>query len=76
MKVAIGSDHAGIELKAEIKKYLEETRGFEMVDVGANEPGVAVSYAEYGAKVGRIVASGECDCGICICGNIYDVLTF
>lgn len=67
MKLAIGSDHAGFELKEEIKKYLEE-KGYEMKDYGtySNE---SCDYPEFGEKVGCAVASGECEEGVLVCGT-------
>lgn len=37
MKLAIGNDHVAIEMKKEIKEYLEE-KGYEVIDVGTNSP--------------------------------------
>ena len=59
MKIAIGSDHVGIELKPIIVDYL---------NFGAynNE---RTDYPIYGKKVAEAVASGNYDCGILICGT-------
>ncbi len=67
MKVAIGADHAGFEVKEKIKLLLEQM-GIEYEDVGTNstEP---VDYPDFAAIVGRKVASGEVDEGIVICGS-------
>lgn len=67
MKIAIGSDHAGFELKEQLKRYLEY-RGFDYVDVGTNSP-ASVDYPEYAKKVGELVVGGECERGIMICGT-------
>ena len=67
MKIAIGNDHAAGELKREIMEYLKEL-GHEVVDYGANGSGLC-DYPEYGEKVGRVVVSGEADCGVLICGT-------
>ena len=64
---AIGNDHSAIELKNIIKQHLE-SRGIEVKDFGTNSP-ESCNYAEYGEKVARAVASGECERGICICGT-------
>ena len=67
MKVALGSDHAGFELKEEIKKYLI-SKGYDVLDEGPSTPD-RVDYPDYGAKVGRTVASKEADYGIVCCGS-------
>ena len=64
---AIGNDHSAVELKEIIKKHLEE-RGIEVLDFGTNST-KSCNYAEYGEKVARAVASGECEAGILICGT-------
>jgi len=65
--IAIGSDHGGFELKAEIMKHLEE-RGFEYRDYGTYSD-ASCDYPVYGRAVAEAVASGECDRGILICGT-------
>ena len=67
MKIAIGADHAGFEAKEKIKKTLDEI-GIEYEDLGTNSLD-SVDYPDYGAKVGKAVASGEADEGIVVCGS-------
>lgn len=67
MKIAIGNDHAAVEMKQEIKAYLEEL-GHEVTDYGTNS-NESCNYPEFGEKVGRVVAAGEADCGVLICGT-------
>ncbi len=67
MKIAIGSDHGGYNLKEEIKKHLEK-KGFEYVDYGTDS-NESVDYPEFGQKVGESVTSGECEKGIVVCGT-------
>ncbi len=67
MKIVIGNDHAGPEMKLEIVKYLEEL-GHEVVDFGV-AIGEKCDYPDMGEKVGRAIAAGEGDCGILICGT-------
>lgn len=67
MKIAIGNDHAALELKWEIAKYLEEL-GHEVVNFGT-DTAESCDYPVYGERVGRAVVSGEADCGILICGT-------
>ena len=67
MKIGIGNDHSALELKAEIKKFLEE-KGHEVVDYGTNST-ESCDYPIYGEKVARAVAAGEVEQGILICGT-------
>lgn len=67
MKIAVGSDHAGFELKEHSKKYLEE-KGYEIIDCGTHSS-ESVDYPDYGKKVGETVASGKADYGVAICGS-------
>ena len=66
-RIAIGSDHAGFELKEKIKEFLK-SRGEVVVDFGAHYR-ESVDYPDYGRKVAKAVANGEDDLGILICGT-------
>ena len=65
--IAIGSDHGGFALKQEIMKHLED-RKLEYIDFGTYSSD-SCDYPQYGAAVGRAVASGSCERGILICGT-------
>lgn len=67
MKIAIGNDHAAVEMKNEIKGYLE-SKGHEVINFGT-DTSASCNYPEYGKAVGMAVASGEADCGVLICGT-------
>lgn len=67
MKVALGSDHAGFALRRSIAERLAAL-GHEVVDVGC-ESEASCDYPDYGARVGRAVASGSCERGIAVCGT-------
>ena len=67
MKLAIGNDHAAVEMKNEIVKYLEG-KGYEIINVGT-DTNESCNYAEYGEKVANLVASKEADYGVLICGT-------
>ena len=67
MRVATGSDHAGYRLKQLLADRLAE-RGHEVLDLGAHDES-RVDYPDYGAAVGRAVAGGEADLGVCVCGS-------
>lgn len=67
MRLVVASDHAGVELRQEMA---DEARslGHEVVDLGP-APGEAIDYPVNGAKVGRLVAAGEYDLGMLVCGT-------
>lgn len=65
--IAIGSDHAGFELKEIIKLHLE-ARNEEYEDFGSYTP-EAADYPVFSAKVARAVAEGRCSKGILCCGT-------
>ena len=67
MKLAIGNDHAGVELKNGLISYLEG-KGYEMINVGTDTTD-SMNYPESALKVARLVASKEVDGGILICGT-------
>lgn len=67
MKIAIGNDHAALELKNHIVDYLVK-EGHEVVNFGTDTP-ASTDYPIYGARVAHAVANGECECGIVICGT-------
>ena len=68
MRVAVGSDHAGFDLKEILKAELAAL-GHDVDDLGTHDAVTSVDYPDYGAAVGRTVAAGEADLGICICGS-------
>ncbi|CEK36743.1 ribose 5-phosphate isomerase B [Paraclostridium sordellii] len=68
MKIGLGSDHGGYNLKEEIKKYLE-SKGIECVDFGTENGVDSVDYPIYGEKVAKAVVSKDVDYGILCCGT-------
>ncbi len=66
-KLAIGNDHVAVEMKKEIMAYLQE-KGYELINVGTDVPG-SFDYPISGYKVAKMVAAGEVDGGILICGT-------
>jgi ribose 5-phosphate isomerase B len=67
MKIAIGSDHAGFEVKNIIKSFLAEL-GHEVKDFGC-ESSESCDYPDYAYPLAREVAAGNFDFGILICGS-------
>ena len=67
MKIAIGCDHGGFNLKPTLIKYLEQN-GIEYVDFGCYSS-ASVDYPTYAEAVSNAVSSKECNLGILICGT-------
>ena len=67
MKVALGSDHAGFELKEDLKIFLNEL-GHEVIDYGT-ESSAMVDYPDIVFPLAKDVADGKCDRGIICCGT-------
>lgn len=67
LRVAMGADHGGYLMKDDLAGHLR-SRGVEVLDLGTNS-GDRVDYPEFGAAVGRAVAAGEADLGVCVCGS-------
>jgi len=65
MKVAIGADHAGYELKEKVKKYLEK-KGIETEDVGTFSKD-SVDYPDYAFEVASQVSDKKIDFGVLVC---------
>ena len=66
-KLAIGNDHVAVQMKHEIKAYLEE-KGYEVINVGTDSE-ERFNYPVSGFKVAKMVQSSEVDGGILICGT-------
>ncbi len=67
MKLVIGNDHTAVEMKKAIKAHLE-AKGIEVVDIGTNST-ESFNYPISGYKAAKMVAAGEVDGGILICGT-------
>jgi ribose 5-phosphate isomerase B len=67
MRIAVGADHAGFVLKQAIAEHLRARR-HDVLDLGTHSDD-RVDYPDYGAAVGRAVASGDAQLGVCICGS-------
>lgn len=70
MKISIGCDHAGYELKDKIKKYLSSQHS--ITDKGTNGP-ESVDYPDFAHAVAQSVTNQEVDFGILICGSANGV---
>ncbi|HEC83283.1 MAG TPA: ribose 5-phosphate isomerase B [Firmicutes bacterium] len=67
MRIAIGSDHAGFELKQELINYMRSI-GHEVTDLGTNSSD-PVDYPDYAQKVANAVVAGKVERGIILCGS-------
>jgi ribose 5-phosphate isomerase B len=65
--IALGSDHAGFELKNDLIVYLVE-KGYGIADMGPDSAD-SVDYPDYAHKVATAVTDGNACCGILICGS-------
>ena len=65
--IAIGSDHAGVDLKSAVLRHLASA-GHRVIDLGPFDD-TSVDYPDYAAAVGRAVRNGEAERGILICGT-------
>ncbi|WP_071795687.1 ribose 5-phosphate isomerase B [Natronohydrobacter thiooxidans] len=66
-RIALASDHAAIELRRAIAAHLG-ARGDVVVDLGPETP-ESIPYPAQGAAAAKLVAAGECDLGIVVCGT-------
>jgi ribose 5-phosphate isomerase B len=67
MRLVVGSDHAGFELKSVIVDHLRQA-GHDVTDLGPHNS-APVDYPDFGAAVGRAVVAGQADRGVAICGS-------
>ncbi len=67
MKISIGADHAGVELKDHLASLLRQ-EGHEVLDQGTHGTD-SVDYPDFAARVARHVVSGESERGILVCGT-------
>jgi len=67
MRIALGADHAGVALKREVARLLDE-RGLSYTDFGTSST-ESVDYPDFAVSVGREVAAGAYDRGILFCGS-------
>lgn len=67
MKVAVGCDHAGYEVKDVVLQALQAV-GHDYIDFGTFDKN-SVDYPDFALKAAQAVASGKADCGILMCGT-------
>lgn len=67
MKIAMGSDHAGFELKEAVKRWLV-AEGHQVEDVGTHSA-ESTDYPPYAEQAARLVTGGDADRGVLVCGS-------
>ncbi|WP_417457231.1 ribose 5-phosphate isomerase B [Kordiimonas sp.] len=65
--IAIASDHAGFDLKEDLKEDLK-ARGFDVLDLGCHDL-QSVDYPDYGRAMGEAIAEGKAKRGVVVCGS-------
>ncbi len=68
MRIAVGADHGGFSLKADIIALLQKA-GHEVVDVGAHTLNSSDDYPDFARAAGQAVQRGDAERGIIICGS-------
>ena len=68
MKIVIGADHAGYDMKRSVAAYLR-AKGHDILDIGTHEPGHPDDYPDFAILVAREVQAGSVERGILICGS-------
>lgn len=68
MRIALGADHAGFELKEQLKEEISKL-GYEVVDVGAHHYDALDDYPDFAQKVGEAVVADQADRGVVVCGS-------
>jgi RpiB/LacA/LacB family sugar-phosphate isomerase len=67
MRIAVGADHAGFELKENVRAFLQKA-GHEIIDLGTHNTD-PVDYPDYAEAVGQALREGKAERGIVICGS-------
>jgi ribose 5-phosphate isomerase B len=68
MKISIGADHAGYEMKQNLVEYIRKL-GHQVHDVGTFEPGKPDDYPDYAVLVAQDIRSGAAERGVLVCGS-------
>jgi ribose 5-phosphate isomerase B len=67
MRIAIASDHAALDMKAALVEYLGDA-GHDVADLGPYDT-TSVDYPDYGYKLAGVIAAGDADFGVALCGS-------
>ena len=66
-RIAVASDHAGYDLKEDLKQYLQ-SKGYDVLDLGTNGP-ESVDYPDFGAAMGKAIENADASRGVLVCGS-------
>ena len=66
-RIAIASDHAAVEMKAQLAAYLRE-KGHDVLDLGTNGTD-SVDYPDFGYRLANAIAAGKASKGVALCGS-------
>jgi ribose 5-phosphate isomerase B len=69
MKVIIGCDFAGFDLKQEVQRHLSENKNVELIDIGMTSLDKDIPYYKVGAIAARKLQAGDAERGILFCGT-------
>ena len=65
--IAIASDHAGYDMKSALHEWMQ-TQGHRVIDLGPSDT-MSVDYPDYGYRVAEVIASGDAQFGVLVCGS-------
>ena len=68
MRIVIGSDKSGFELKEAVKKYLQDL-GHELLEVGTTDPTSPVPFYAVAPEAAKLIQGGQAERGILVCGT-------
>lgn len=66
-RIGICCDHTGVEYKTRLISYLL-SKGYEVINLGTDST-ESCDYPDYAARLAEAIASGDCDCGVALCGT-------
>lgn len=67
-KIVLTSDHTGIKLRQELKKFVE-SKGYKTIDLGPTKIGVSDSYSKRGLELANHISKNKDEIGVAICGT-------
>ncbi|MCP4642634.1 MAG: RpiB/LacA/LacB family sugar-phosphate isomerase [bacterium] len=68
MKIVMGADPWGVELKDAVKEHLQGA-GHEVADIGSTGPDNEIPYYDAAASAARLIQAGDAECGVLFCGT-------
>jgi RpiB/LacA/LacB family sugar-phosphate isomerase len=68
MRIVVGADHAGYDLKEQVRRELE-AQGHDVLDVGTHDANHPDDYPDFAAALGQAIQAGRAERGVLICGS-------